>query len=651
MKYLKIIFSLLVLVTIGSCKKFLDVVPDNIATIENAFTQRSSAEKYLFTCYSYMPKHGAYNGSTQGNPAMMAGDEVWMMYPPLDVSTNFWNIARGEQNSTNPLGDFWAGDRGGADLFQGIRDCNIFLESIWKVKDMDEGEKNRWIAEVKFLKAYYHYYLIRNYGSIPITKQNLPISSSPSEVQVYREPLDSCFSYVVSLLDEVIDGGYLPPRIIGSEATELGRITQAIAMAVKAKVLVTSASPLFNGNTDYGSLKDDKGRQLFNPSYDQNKWVLAVNACKDAVEFCESNGYALYHFPSNAGVGWVISSPIQTQLDIRGTLSDKQFNTEVIWPMTYSRATDIQRWAMPLITAGTSGSGPKGIMAPPIKMAELFYTKNGVPINEDVTWDYPGRYTLKTQTSAAADSNNKYFIANNEQSVKLHFDREARFYADLGFDRGLWFGNWVGNFNSANMFYVKARKGETAARQGVSNFSATGYWPKKLVSIYTTAASDGNVTGSNQVDYPWPEIRLADLYLLYSEALNEVSGPSVEAYRWINLVRARAGLSTVQASWSNFSTDNAKHTTKNGFREIIQQERMIELAFEGQRYWDLKRWKKAHIVMNAPIKGWDTDQADAASYYKEIIQFNQTFRLRDYLWPIEIDELLRNKKLVQNSGW
>ncbi|HEX7844931.1 MAG TPA: RagB/SusD family nutrient uptake outer membrane protein, partial [Chitinophagaceae bacterium] len=267
------------------------------------------------------------------------------------------------------------------------------------------------------------------------------------------------------------------------------------------------------------------------------------------------------------------------------------------------------------------------------------------------TWDYAGRYNLKTHTAAAADSNNKYFIANNEQTVKLHFDREARFYADLGFDRGLWFGNWVGNFNSASMFYVKARKGETAARQGVSNFSATGYSPKKLVGIFTTAASDGNVTGSNQVDYPWPEIRLADLYLLYSEALNEVSGPGAEAYKWINRVRARAGLPTVQESWSNFSNDNTKYTTKSGFREIVQQERLIELAFEGQRYWDLRRWKKAHIVMNAPVKGWSIDQADAASYYKEIIQFNQTFRLSDYLWPIEIDELLRNKKLVQNTGW
>jgi len=333
-------------------------------------------------------------------------------------------------------------------------------------------------------------------------------------------------------------------------------------------------------------------------------------------------------------------------LDIRTATTEKLFNTEIIWANTASRARDVQRFAMPLISAGTSGSGPKGIIAPPIKMAELFYTKNGVPINEDITWDYAGRYDLKTATAA-----DKYYIKQSETTVKLHFDREPRFYANLGFDRGTWFGNWVGNFNSENIFFVKARKGETAARQGVSNWSTTGYWPKKLVGMGTTAAADGNVTGTNMTDYPWPEMRVADLYLLYAEALNEVNGPNPETWQWINDVRARAGLNSVESSWSNYSSDNSKYTSKTGLREIIQQERLIELAFEGQRYWDLRRWKKAEAVLNAPVKGWDIEQADAASYYKEVILFNQVYRQRDYFWPLEIDELLKNKKLVQNTGW
>jgi starch-binding outer membrane protein, SusD/RagB family len=642
MKNVKIISLFVFVGVLQSCKKYLDVVPDNVATIENAFSQRSSAERYLFTCFSYMPKHGDFNS----NPAFTAGDEVWYMFPSKDVGVNFWNIARGEQNSDNPWGDFWTGDRGGTKLYQGLRDCNIFLDNIHKVRDLDQGERNRWIAEAKFLKAYYHYYLLQLYGPIPLIKKNLPIGSNPDEVQVYRDPVDSCFNYIVQLLDEAATNDVLPARIIGSEATELGRITQAIVYAFKAKVLVTAASPLFNGNTNFATFKDDQGRQLFNQTNDPDKWITATAACRQAVEYCEANGYALYHFPPGNGIGWVISPQIQTQLDIRAATTDKQFNAEVIWANTASRGRDVQRFAMPLISSGTSGSGPKGIIAPPIKMAELFYTKNGVPINEDITWDYAGRYDLKVATAA-----DKYYIKQNESTVKLHFDREPRFYANLGFDRGIWFGNWIGNFNSDNAFFIKARKGETAARQGISNWSQTGYWVKKLVSMGTTAATDGNVTGANMTDYPWPEIRLADLYLLYAEALNEKDGPGAEVYTWINKVRARAGLNSVESSWSAFSNDNSKYTHKDGLREIIHQERLIELAFEGQRYWDLRRWKKALTVLNAPIKGWDIEQVDAASYNKEVILFNQSYRLRDYFWPIEIGELLKNRKLVQSPGW
>jgi starch-binding outer membrane protein, SusD/RagB family len=77
----------------------------------------------------------------------------------------------------------------------------------------------------------------------------------------------------------------------------------------------------------------------------------------------------------------------------------------------------------------------------------------------------------------------------------------------------------------------------------------------------------------------------------------------------------------------------------------------VELAFEGHRYWDLRRWKRAHIELNAPIKGWDIEQKDVAAYYREVVLFNQNFRLREYLWPISVNELLRNKNFVQNPGW
>ena len=634
-----LVFSLIGGLT--GCKKYLDVVPDNVATIENAFSLRASAEKYLFTCFSYLPRDGHFNT----NPGFATADEVWYMFPSRDIGTGdgvrFWNIARGGQNVSSPLGNYWEGTNGGRPLFTGIRDCNIFLDNIHKVPDMDDYEKERWKGEVIFLKAYYHFLLTRSYGPIPLIRSNLPIESETEEMRYFRSPVDSCFNYIVELLDQADANDQIPDRINGTEAQELGRITRAIIKSVKAKVLITAASPLFNGNADYAGFKDSRGVSLF-PSYSADRWTKAEAACKEAIEFCESNGYMLYTY--NSSVYPQMVAPIQVQLDLRGAVTDKETsNQEVIWANPNSRAGDLQRWSMPLIKAGTSGSGPKGIIAPPVKMAEMFYTKNGVPISQDITWPYNNRFNLRKSVFA-----DRFYVGVNEETVELHYDREPRFYASLGFDRAIWWGNWNKNFDSTGLAIIRARKGETAARQGISNYSISGYWIKKLVALATVCADDGAMT---TVQYPWPELRLADLYLLYSEALNEVHGPTEETFKWINKVRTRAGIPIVQDAWSQYARENAKYTSKEGLREIIQMERANELAFEGHRNWDLRRWKRSHIELNAPIKGWDIEQKDAAAYYREVVLYNQNFRLREYLWPLSVNELLRNRNFVQNPGW
>src|SRR5690606_35009562 len=142
-------------------------------------------------------------------------------------------------------------------------------------------EKKRWVAEVKFLKAYYHFWLTRMYGPIPVVRENIPIASSPEEVRVKREPVDSAFNYIVQLLDEAaVD----LPVVIQTEINELGRITKPIALSVKAEVLVTQASPLFNGNPDYAGFKDKDGQNLFPPTEDPQKWINAAEACRVAID-------------------------------------------------------------------------------------------------------------------------------------------------------------------------------------------------------------------------------------------------------------------------------------------------------------------------------------------------------------------------------
>lgn len=630
-KKLKLLIPALLFFTLYACD-YLDVVPDNVATLDNAFRMRNTAERYLFTCYSYMPNDAAR--FTAGNPAMTAGDEIYFMDNIREqYSVPGWEIAQGYQNVVDPHFNYWDGGRGGHSLFIAIRDCNIFLENIGAVPDLDDYEMRRWVAEVKVLKAYYHFWLFRMYGPIPLIRENIPISAGVSDVAVTREPVDACIDYIVSLLDDAIED---LPDIIQLEIEEQGRITAPIALSLKAKVLVTAASPLFNGNQEYASFTGRNGTQLFNPTYEMSKWEKAVDACRDAIESCHQAGISLYYYMPTI---YQLSDTTMTELNIRNSVTER-WNSEIIWGNTNSRVIEMQRECQALFFIDQAhNSAIHSRFAPTLQMAELYYTKNGVPITEDKTWNYDNRYEL--QTSMAEDHR---YIKEGYQTVALHFDREPRFYASLGFDGARWYGQ--GRFEDEGNFYVEAKAGQVGLGTSLRR-SGTGYFCKKLVSPRSTASPQGYTIDP----YPWPIIRLADIYLLYAEALNELNGPGQDVLWWINSIRARAGLPTVEESWASYSTMPDKYLTKEGLREIIQRERMIELAFEAQRYWDLKRWKRAPQVLNAPIRGWDNTGETAEEYYRVTTFYHQVFRPRDYFWPIREMSLLVNKSLVQNPGW
>lgn len=631
MKQIKLIIMTGAL-ALASCNNYLDVIPDNVATIDHAFTMRSEAEKYLFTCYSYLPSEG----DPQWNPAFVAGDEFWQFYPVTNFNENSLQIARGNQNIVDPYLNYWDGLQGGKPLFTAIRDCNIFLENIDNVIDLEPYMKVRWVAEVKFLKAYYHFWLLRMYGPVPIIRENLPISSSAEEVKVIRQPVDSVVNYIVTLLDEAaVD----LPAVVPDLTSELGRVTSLAALSIKARVLTLAASPLFNGNSDFANFSNPDGTSLFSAAGDPEKWQRAAEACREAIEACHAAGKKLYYFPSTL---YDISETTRIKMNIRNSIGER-WNEELIWGSSNSTANFIQRLCMARIDPSRLiNEQALGQLAPTMRMAELFYSENGVPISEDKTWEYANRYELRTATAE-----DKYNLKEGYETVALHFDREPRFYADLAFDGAIWYGQ--GKYDDDDPWHVEAKMDQTSARKGVGRYSITGYFAKKLVN-WNFIIQDGQSLSIEE--YPWPIMRLADLYLLYAEALNEVNGPGAEVYSWLNLVRERAGLKSVEESWSTWSKQPDKYTTKEGLREIIHRERLIEMAFEGHRYWDLRRWKKAADAFDDPVIGWDVEKADAESYYQPRVLFKQTFRApRDYFWPIREHNTVVNRKLLQSQGW
>ena len=206
----------------------------------------------------------------------------------------------------------------------------------------------------------------------------------------------------------------------------------------------------------------------------------------------------------------------------------------------------------------------RGCVAPTLAVVKEFYSKNGVPIDEDKTLDFSEINELRVATA-----DERYNFLEGYTSARINFDRENRFYADIGFDGGKWIMEYHPSRSDIDTYVLQAKKGQLGAGQVQGATSSTGYFTKKFVHW---ESGFGNTT-TGVVEYAWPEIRLAEVYLMYAEALNEAEGPVSEVHYYLNEIRKRAGLGTVEDSWTKYSKNPTKPDTKEGMREIIRRER------------------------------------------------------------------------------
>ena len=607
--------TILGLLCLCSCN-YLDIVPENVHTVEDMFA-------------------AIVNREHRNEQGMV--------------------IALGSLNAATPLMNYWSGTSNEVrSVYAGIRDCNTFLDNIESVADLPRPEKNRMIAEAKLLKALMHFQLICFYGPICPLRTSPPVDESTQGVRVYREKIDDCFRYVLELVNEVIDSNTLP-AVITNRQTELGRFNQAAAHFIKAKVWVYWASPLFNGNTDYNSFFDHNDEPFFNQTDDRSRWDSAAAACLKAIAFCETNE-RFRLFKTSDYVQIKPLSPEYLRIESLRAAVTENFNVETVWGGT-SHSMGIgwgyQKDCVPRFEAYTSQSAhTPGRWSIPIQSVEIFYSSNGVPIEEDKEWQngedqkYENRFKIRR-----SDEAHKRQVQLGEETAGMNFDREPRFYSSLGFDRGKWYGNSYKNTpdNELDCLYPKARYREYSSIAAQGQYNATGYWPKKIVHVQSSFIDANDFYSLAMV---WPEMRYADLLLLTAEALNESkTQPDADVYRYIDQVRERAGLAGVVESWSQYSENPGKPTTKSGMRDIIRRERKIELAFEGQYHWDVRRWKTAMAELNRPIQGWTVTETDVDAYYQIFTVYSQRFSLRDYFMPVPEDDIIKNPRLKQNPGY
>ncbi|MDR2472185.1 MAG: RagB/SusD family nutrient uptake outer membrane protein [Tannerella sp.] len=622
---------------VASCD-YLDVVPDNIRTVDDIFADRYTTEAMLATCYWGFPKSAGWNE----NPAFFGSMET--CFNTYQQTSNGMQWGLGLISATNVRIDYWGNNSDYIrSLYAGIRDCNTFMDNVMGVPDLRTYEKNRMFNEAKLIKAFMHFYLLKYYGPICPLRESPPVSESTRGVRVYREKVDDCFNYVLQLINEVIESNALPLQIVNTNQ-ELGRFTNAFAYTFKAFVLTYWASPLFNGNTDYNSFLDHNGEPFFNQTYDPKRWDDAAAACIKAVEICTEAGHRLYQTTDYSGKS--PSDNILLVQTLRNAVTER-WNPEIIWGNSSYMATygRIQQCALPRLEQASSQT-TNGNFSVPLHIVDLFYTKNGLPIENDPEYDMKNHYATRVGDDAHAE-----YIAKGETTAAMNFDREPRFYSTLGFDRGIWWGNHANNYpdNATESKYPKGRLNEYSSVFNYDSYNTTGYWPKKLVHLLTAYRNANDIFTES---YPWPDFRFADLLLITAEAINESKGPVSEVFDYIDLVRQRAGLNGVVESWKKSDQPDYPTASKDNLRNIIRRERQVEFACEGINYWDSHRWKTAMREQgNLIVQGWNIRGENATDYYVPTTYYTKRFTFREYLAPIPEYEIINNPNLIQNPGW
>ena len=638
---------------ITSCS-FLDMVPeDDIETLETIFESNVKARSWFKDCYvplNYMFSDWSNNVSLLASDEYAASELMYDgdVFPALDILSGYDSKAMPADNKWT-----WNG------FYGAIRKINTFVNRVDGVYDMLEEDKKMMKAELMVLKAHYYFELMRRYGPIVLIDKNMDVTMTDDEMRLPRSPIDTVVAEICRLIDEA------RPNLLKLKTKDISRYcyhSLESGMMLKAQALFWAASPIFNGNISYANFKNYKGEQLVNTSYNREKWVEASEAIKEAIEVINDGGLKIVD-----DVATSLNGLQKTMYVIeRSNLAPAYVNDEAVFfvrpPSPSAGQTSILGYILPRIAlVGDETTHPLyspshlGVLGASMKMVETYYTENGLPINMDASWIGKGdaRYKMGIVVNKLKY---KGVVPDDQNVLNLHLDREPRFYAHIATDRTYWRRGPSAKDNVVVKAYRGERFGTTYQTIQSSNYqNISGYWIKK--NLDSDIRTQNYSADASKVEYGHMVMRVSELYLMLAESLNEAAeSPTQEVYDAINKIRSRAGIPNVEVSWENYSLNKSYHKTKNGMRNIIRQEWNIEFAFEGTRYWNLRRWLTAAVEINEPIKGWNILGSNAEQFYNnfngpKVIWTKNTFDpVRGYLHPIHNDVIFESG-ITQNPGW
>lgn len=670
MKKIHILLAIALLAV--SCDKFFDINLKDQATLEDTMSRSSSVRRYLAHLYSYIPRDENtrnYEGGT-----VLRSDES--LNAKSQYETYWYKVRRGEYGPDNTNSEsnanFWKR------YYVAINECTTFLDNVDKDQEDSPELVLQMKGEARFLRAYFYFVLLRQYGPVIIWGDQASDQNVLAET-MDRNTVDENFDFIVGELDKAIEDLAYEVNDSGlglSLSSNKGRATKGAAMALKARVLLMRASPLYNGQNGtgmYSSLQNHRGEQLF-PAYSAAKWDDAAQAAKALIDM----GRYTLTTVNDAG-----KSEFQNAAASYQTVWFEGWSTnrEIIWGWWYRAWGD-----------ESLGSGCDIAYAAPAggKIALAGYSLNSPSLK--LVDAYPmwetGRYPIlgynktggmldlsRPQVDEASGYQAEGWTENYQQTVdvetswarpfKAHnstVGRDARYYANF-VPNGFWWPSSTTNSGGPVRFTCYNSGEATAPYSATDACNRVGYVWRRL---YKANNPLKNLAADYQsVRYIYPAFRLAEVYLIYAEACNEkTSRDAEEAIRYIDMVRARSGLNGLHEAYPEIDFGNAdgvttisgvSRTGREWLRWFILQERMCEFAFEGQRHYDMIRWLKAEEEYNT--ENW-TLHITAPTYeesYERVsddyIGGRGVFQSRDYLFPMSTNQLSEMTNYTQNPGW
>ncbi len=613
MKRVIIVLFAVMAALVSSCDSFLDQQPiDKQTSAKDIFSKKSSTDEYLYRVYSFIPKYWTISASDGYGPL---SDEAEVSFNHQSHQVN--------QGAFSPSSAYY---KKWGNSYKGIREANYFLQNVHLCDELTDEEMAQYIAEARFLRAYYYFLIMRNYG--PVVLMGDGVMGPEDDGNIGRNTFEECVEYVSGELLDV-------SKVLYAEQIPnyKGRATRGAALALRARLLLYAASELFNPRNEsiYKDWKSNTtGEPLMPLTYDNSKWEKAAEAARLVIDLPEFSLVKVMDSDGNI-------DPYQSLYQVYTTL----WNSEIIFGRIFSDEAWYKRITPRVMLNCWGGYNPTQEQVDAFAMANGRYPirsyKGGDHLEPEI--DPESGYTETGMTAGYLHPFDKV----KQDTYNMYVGREPRFYNTITWN-GMKLpyatvGSKVTQTKDVQFYYGGNSGGPSGDR------SVTGYSVRKMYN-----SSNNSDQGLWVKPMVWPMIRLAEIYLDYTEALIEagdLSNPDLLKY-W-NMVRARAGVPAIQEVYPGIEKDQAM------LREMIRRERRVELAYEDQRYFDTRRWMVMEDTNNGYVHGMDVSKTTdkpvgAAAFWKRtpVKDYGKrTFTKAFYLHPIEQWELDRDTRLEQ----